>query len=188
MAKENYSNQVCELLAKQLVEEQAEVMKHEAVVDNIKQTIVDKKVAIIKGILLHRAVKLDGGVYYLSEIYSHIDGTTFTIEIGLVISLSSISRNYTLSPREKVLVKEYEERFPYYISDLNNYHEEIFGMMRKMVRMKNRINLSTGIHRTFRFDDATDPNFFKKTGIVMGSYDGISSREVMIEDCRIRMF
>ena len=37
MAKEIYSNQVCELLARQLVEEQAEAMKHEAVVVSTAQ-------------------------------------------------------------------------------------------------------------------------------------------------------
>ena len=188
MAKEIYSNQVCELLARQLVEEQAEAMKHEAVVNNIKQTIVDKKVEVIKKMLHYRGVKYDDGVYYLAEIYSCINGTTFTIELGMVIDPKSIIENYTLSARENVLLQEYKERFPCYRSDLNSYHEEIGSMIGKMARLKNGILVSACIHHTFNFDEATDPDFFKQTGFITGVFNGCKTRMEMLEDCIVELF
>ena len=188
MAKEKYSNQVCELLARQLVEEQAEAMKHEAVVNNIKQTIVDKKVEVIKKMLHYRGVKYDDGVYYLAEIYSCINGTTFTIELGMVIDPKSIIENYTLSARENVLLQEYKERFPCYRSNLNSYHEEIGSMIGKMARLKNGILISACIHHTFNFDEATDPDFFKKTGFTTGRFQSYTANEQMLEDCIVNVF
>lgn len=188
MAKENYSNQVCELLAKQLVEEQAEVMKHEAVVDKIKQTIVDKKVGVIIDKLHYMGVKLDKNVYYIAEIYSCIKDTTFTIEIGMVVAPKSISENYTLSPREKALLQKYEEKFPDYHSFLNAYGEEIRGMMHQMYRMKNGISLLAYFHHTFNFDEVTNPDFFKKTGFTTGRFQSYTANEQMLEDCIVNMF
>ena len=188
MAKENYSNQVCELLARQLVEEQAEMMKHEAVINNIKQSIVDKKVEVIKNKLYFMGVKHDDGVYYLAEIYSCISDTTFTIEIGMVVDPKSISENYTLSPREKALLQKYEDKFPDYHSCLNCYHEEIRGMMSQMYRMKNGITLLAYFHHTFSFDEATNPDFFKKTGFTTGRFQSYTAREQMLEDCIVKLF
>ena len=188
MAKENYSNQVCELLAKQLVEEQAEMMKHEAVINNIKQAIVDKKVEVIKNKLHYRGVKYDGGVYYLAEINSHIEGTKFIIEIGMLVDPKSITKDYTLSPREKDLLQEYKERYLYYSSNLNSYHEEIRGMMRKMYRMKNSIILLAYFHHTFNFDEAIEPDFFKKTGFTTGRFKSYTTHEETLEDCIVNVF
>lgn len=188
MAKENYSNQVCELLARQLVEEQAEVMKHEAIINNIKQTIAEKKVEVIKDILYYSGVKYGDGVYYLAEIYSRIEGTKFIIEIGMVVDPESIKENYTLSAREKALLQKYEDKFPDYQSCLNCYHEEIRDMMHKMYRMKNGITLRSYFHHTFNFDEATDPDFFKKTGFTTGRFQSYTTHEEMLEDCIVKLF
>lgn len=70
-----YSKQVCELLAQQLATEQAEVLKHQAIVEGIQKTIFDKKKEIIKRIVNNYFFSFEDKLYSaLNLMFSESDG------------------------------------------------------------------------------------------------------------------
>lgn len=84
MEKTILENQVCGLLARQLAEEQVEVMKHQAIVENIKKTIVERKRRVVEELTLGRLFCIDGSKVRVTDVMVHVDDNSFRIMLTYV--------------------------------------------------------------------------------------------------------
>jgi hypothetical protein len=180
------SNSVCELLAQQLVEEQAEVIKHQGTVNNIKRTILKKKTEVIKKLVEGRMFKFEGKRVIVIEVSS------FESEDGIFVMLSfaedpvSVNKQTSLTKREKELLAKYSEAFKHCRRHFDEYWgSEALRAAYALGSLKHGISLLDERYWEFSFDKAKDSDFFKTSGITVDAFRGCGYENVLLEDTRV---
>ena len=160
-----YSNSVCELLARQLATEQAEVVKHQAIVENIQKTIFDKKKEIIKRIVNNYFFSFEGKRYSVLDL-------SFGESDGIMIVSITFGEDPTdidmegLTRRETELLKQYRKDYERSIDyEDKEVSSHAIRVARDLYWLKNRINLLRYETNSFHVDQAISPGFFEETGI-----------------------
>lgn len=159
-----YSKKACELLAQELVTEQAEVVKHQAIVEGIRKTIFGKKKEIIKPIVENYFFHFDGRKFSALDLsFSECDNLMF-VSITFGEDPEAVDLEL-LTKREAELMKQYSESYDRAIDDMKGAGEEAIRAARNLLVLKNNVNLLKYVHCTIHTDDANKPEFFVETGI-----------------------
>ena len=187
MKKLIVSNSVCELLAQQLVTEQAEVVKHQGTVNIIKQAILDKKMEVVKRLVRGRMFKFEGKLVIVMKVDSYESENGFVITFTFAEEPVSATRFISLTKREKDLINQYSEAFKHCRQGFDSYWErEVSRLGYALGILKHRISLIEHGSQEFCFDEAKAPDFFRNTGIFVNEFKGCSSRMLMLEETTVR--
>ena len=188
MERMNLSKEVCEQLAQQLVEEQADLVKKEAVVNGLKDAIFRKKTEIIKSKIEYQFFQFDRLMHPLSISFSYCsDYMSVSICFGAVPD-EAIPAGVILTKREKELFEIYKESFNKYLGwEKPEDGMEAWRKILELRQLKNGLNLGKYESWLIRLSDATDPDFFTRTGLTLGGYQGMSLKPTMLEN-RIRRY
>ena len=179
---------VFEKLAQQLVEEQAELIKKEAIVQGLKKAIREKKLEVIEQCVDGKMLKLDGkkGVVAQLECCDCEDSMEIILHFG-VDPIMVVQDVATLTRKERELLREYK---PYYDS-CKCYLDEVLGsdilnIARQLKKLKHGIEIIISYTWHISYDDATQPDFFERTGLAVGGYIGCGVERKMLEDVVFR--
>lgn len=179
-----YSTLVYEQLARQLATEQAEVVKHQAVVDGIKQAIFDKKKDLIMHKIEGRSFKWGGKkvVAIETRIYQDADGLSVYVSFAEVPS--GITRKDVLTKKEKEVCDLYAAAFDDYLSACGDDEakKKVIKVANLLSLLKHHLRLIHFRVWSMKYDEAVDPDFFKKTGLGTGVFKGCSTEELMLEN------
>ena len=188
MAKETNSSEVCMLLARQLIEEQAEVVKHQGVVNGISSAIFRKKAEIIwNRIKKRRMYRREGKKFMVTEVslITQDNGMLATLAIAYE-PVSLVVGRYNLSEREKELVVKYLDIFrkfkddpDYDFSAESSHSVDISDIASKLQELENGIKLVDMIRQKIDFSDAVNPEFYNTSGISY-AYDESTLQYLMI--------
>ena len=175
-----YSNSVCELLAQQYATEQAEVLKHQAIVESISKTIFDKKKEIIKRIVNNYFFNFDGKVYSALDLDFGECANTLIVSITFGEDPVYIDQE-GLTRRETELLKQYWKEFDRSIDfkDKEAGHHAVRAA-EDLCWLKNRISLLKHEAYAFNIDHAVKPGFFEETGIRIWTRGGTRELESFI--------
>lgn len=169
MEKKFITKNVCEHLAEQLVAEQAALVKQEAIVDVLMQTLKEKKKEIIKNCL-------EGEIFkFRNKRVVAIDATFNYWENGLLVRVwfaeSPVSRlngRAKLTRREKVLFDEYKKAFKSFRWSFNEeVSKEIQEIARQLRRLKHSIDLIEYRCWNFNNENFFSPDNFKNSGLYL---------------------
>ena len=186
MANIFVSNSVCELLAQQLVEEQAEVIKHQGTVNYIKQTIMEKKTEVIKKLVEGRMYKFEGKRVIVIEVSSFESKDGIFVMLSFAEDPASAKKHTSLTKREKVLLAKYSEAFKHCRHHFDDYwRNEALTAAYALGSLKHGISLHDERYWEFSFDEAKDPSFFKTSGITVDAFRGCGYENVLLEDTRV---
>lgn len=179
---------VFEKLAQQLVEEQAELIKKEAIVQGLKKAIREKKLSIVKQCVEGKMLKLDGktGVVAQLECCDCEDSMKILLHFG-VDPIMAVQNDATLTKKERKLLQKYKQ----YYGSCKCYLDEVLGsdvldIARQLKKLKHGIELIIPYAWHISYDDATQPDFFVKTGLAVGGYIGCGVERKMLEDVVFR--
>ena len=173
-----YSKQVCGLLAQQLVTEQAEVLKHQAVVESIWKTIVEKKTDIIKRIVNGNFFRIDGIRYLALKLSIEENGDMLVVDITFGITPDVIGSEEKLTRREAELLKEYRDNYDKTIfGNIGEYGGKAVHAARELKYLKNQIYLLR--IKSFNIDmtKAFEPKFFEESGLLIRDCRGARNLE-----------
>lgn len=185
MAKHLITNKVCELLAQQLSTEQAEVVKHQAVVDGIMNRIFEAKKSLIMDKIQNDFFRIDGKKVYAIDV--QVDQLENKISVCVNFAVSpdyAIQEGIILTKREAELFADYRKAFKQcfrYSSDGATV-DQLKHLAISLKRLKNQVCLTFCHFWDISYDDATDPDFLKRTGLTTGEFDGYTTRKRMLED------
>lgn len=186
MANIFVSNSVCELLAQQLVEEQAEVIKHQGTVNNIKLAIRVKKTEVIKKLVEGRMYKFEGKRVIVIEVSSFESKDGIFVMLSFAEDPASVNKQTSLTKREKDLLAKYSEAFKHCRHRFDEYWRgEALRAAYALGSLKHGINLLDERLWEFSFDQAKDPDFFKTSGITVDAFRGCGYENVLLEDTRV---
>ena len=172
-----YSNSVCELLAQQLATEQADVVKHQAIVESIQKTIFSKKKEIIKRIVDTYFFYFEGKRYSALDLsFGESDGKLI-VSINFGIDPTEIDLE-GLTRRETELLKQYRKDFERSIDyEDKEACSHAISVARSVYWLKNRINLLRFETNSIHIDQAISPGFFEETGINIRTRGGLRDLE-----------
>ena len=169
-----YCKSIIEHLAQQLVSEQVEVIKHQALVDTIKQAIKEKKLSIIHDLINDQIFYIDHKYYFVQEINAEDMSDGFEVAVTLVELDPSID-DTNLTKRERELLAEYKQ------VSLSGCWCGLFELSQSLAVLKHGIKLVKRIYTRFYFDDASEPEFNEQSGIKVGC-KGVNGRSLLLED------
>lgn len=177
-----YSSQVCEQLACELVTEQAQLLKHEALVNELKATIVEGKKQLIKKLILGKEFLLEGKRMVAIEIsfFERLDDMEVTVTMGLDPDECIMPDSAT--KREQRLLGLYKDSF----YSCKEYQDETSGSeasywAHRLFRLKNHHLLTQCFWGRIDFANATTPGFFEQSGIVIHEENGYYMLEDLVQ-------
>lgn len=182
MAKDTYfSSQVCEQLARELVHEQAELLKHETLIRAIKAKIVEGKKQLIESVILGRTFKIDGK----KTTVIRVDYDEFPNALRVIITLGlrpeDVRIPYSLTKKEKELINDYEDLLQFCKEDRDYTPHEAADVALELKTLKNGICLTYIDTCLIDMSNATTHGFFEESGFEVLD-DGVMS---MLEDLEI---
>lgn len=179
MNKNFFNNQVCEQLARELVTEQAELLKHETLVKEIKAKLVEGKRQLIKKLIEGKDIYLDGRkrTALLVSFEVEEDRMMVVVTMGLEADHFTVPRN--LTKREKELVQDYKF---FLDSCKGEFYEddgvEAIEVADKLAELRNQIRLTYCTAWEIDFCNATTPDFFENSGLEVHRENG----DYLLED------
>ena len=168
MNEKNFPPKLCELLAQQLVEEQAELVKREAVVEQIKCSLREKKMEVIKRRLVGRVIRYNHRKFIVTEI----ERDDYDNGLFVMVRLGEIPNAYLertdLTKREKELLLDYKEALKSCRWNLTPQRSERVRDAVEQIRpLKHGINLEEFFNGCFNFEEFSQPGFFNHSGITV---------------------
>ena len=190
MDKVFVSNQVCEQLARQLVEEQAEMLKHKAIVEGIKQAILQKKTEVIKEKVAGKLFRLSKMSALVLDVFGTDLENDFAITFRFVESPDSILRNqHQFTRKEKVLIDDYTSAFCEYTKHPSRDAErKLYNISNHLELLKHGIKPVTLGFRRFSYDEAAEPEFFEKTGIEVDGFQRMTCEPMDLKDVAAKRY
>lgn len=189
MEVEFNSSKTCELLARQLVEEQAELLKRTSLVKSIKETIREKKLEVIKYRTEGKLFKIHGDRCIVTEVRSIHFENEMCFALTFVAEATNSVEGKKLTKKESDLIIQYEATFKKYKNNYwdKNWVSKIIGIANELACLKNGIRLIDDMFMWgFGFDDATKPGFFDETGIYIQVIENYQPKKYKLEELRVR--
>ncbi len=182
MAKEIYfSNEVCEQLARELVTEQAELVKHETLVKEIKAKLVDGKMQLVKHLILGKEFYYDGKkrTALLVDFYNEQDALRLVITMGLETEGKVPSKG--LTRKEKELVQDYKTNV-YFLKEGYDDESGIYAIEAadELRWLKHGIHLTYCTYWVIDLLNATTPGFFEESSLYVKRPNGTFLLEDLI--------
>lgn len=160
---------LCEQLAKELLKEEAEVLKHEAAIKNIKQIIVEKKKELIKDYIdfCHYNIKgMESEIVYFKLSPENTNADYMVLDAYLAALPSSIPSNIEMTPAETRMIEKYKKAFSKYHKDRTDENGcKIVKLARALFSLKHGIDLFHHCHNIIDFDEIANTEFFDHTDI-----------------------
>jgi hypothetical protein len=185
MTELRISNKVCGLLAQQLASEKAETFRHLAIVKSIQNTIIEKKTSLVRNLLMGKSLKIRNRVYVVLEVTAKDYEDIFTINLMVAEEPYSATKDINLTKMETKCVAKYDEYLLKCIDHgcSKDWQRKVQDTAIEIYKLKHGILLVKPIFRTFEFEDAVAPSFFKQTDIFVNGnelYKGKLIEETII--------
>ena len=184
MKQELISREVCEQLAFQLVTEQATLVKQEAVVEGIIETLKEKKKEIIRKRLEGKLFKLDDSkvVAIAVDYYDLKNG--MWVDVCFAKEPESFLKDKTnLTKKEQSLLSKYQKLFKRCRWEFNKEaSKEIQNISRELHQLKHGLLLTDCRSWSFSIEEFSSNTFFRNSGLYvdnMSKYGG----SILIENC-----
>lgn len=175
------SKPVCEYLAQQLLEEQAEVVKHQAIVEGIRKAVFDKKKEIVRRILEDYFFSFDGIMHSTLDISFGDCSTALLVSMTFGKDPETVDKE-SLTRREAELVRQYRKSFEKSFDGMDKEAgREAIRAARDLYGLKNKLNLLRFDTFMFELNDAVKPSFFEETGIRIRTRAGSRDLESYIK-------
>ena len=177
MDKVIFSTEVCEQLAQQLVTEQAEIVKREAIVEGLRKTLIEKKKSLIRDCVDGQMFKLDDKKY--AVLHLRIDERED--ELWVSVTFGECPDHYLdnkkgLTKAEQDALAEYTKAFDICYRGLNKEDgDRAYDVANRLARMKHGLNFITCRWWTFYYEDFNRPGYFKSSGL---TYTSASNRDI----------
>jgi hypothetical protein len=174
MKKDFYLTEVCERLAGDLVREQATLLKHEAIVKDIKAKLVEGKQQLIKQLILGKVFDYkDQKMTALCVDFGELKDNML-VEVTMGMSPEYYIQNCALTKREKLLIDDYESLCEHCREEADDYFgNEARETAYELMRLKNGVWLIRTYSWEVDFSNAGSTDFFKESGLVVHE-EGIS--------------
>ncbi len=182
MAKEIYfSNQVCEQLARELVTEQAELVKHETLVKEIKAKLVDGKMQLVKHLIVGKEFYYDGKKRTALQVDFYEEQDTLRLVITMGLETESRVPSKGLTRKEKELVQEYKTNV-HFLKEGHDYESGSYAIdaANELRFLKHRIHLIYCTYWVIDLNNATTPGFFEESGLYVKRPNGTFLLEDLI--------
>ncbi len=168
-----FSSEVCKQLACELVTEQAEVVKHESLVKEIRGTLILGKQQLIKKLLMGKELFVDGKKRVVLNLEFDMCDDIMKVLITSGQNPDNIFMPCSLTKRESELVRNYK----YYLQECQESSNEEFGPLavetaNELSCLKNQITLTRINYCDVDFSNATTSGFFEQSGLVVRKGDG----------------
>ena len=174
MAKDfQISAQVCEQLARELVTEQAEMVKHEALVREIKAKLVDGKKQLIKHLIEGKVFFYDG-----KKITAlHVDFCEEQDELRVMITMGHETESRVpskgLTRKEKELVYAYKTNVLFLKQGIGNDSGiDAVQAAAELRWLKHGIHLTYCNYWVIDLSNATTPGFYNESGLYVKRPNG----------------
>lgn len=182
MAKDFFSSEVCELLARELVTEQAELLKHEVLVKEIKAKLIEGKKQLIKKLIVGETFLIDGKKRTALDVAFEDNNEGIWVSFIFGLYPSEIIKPQDLTEKEKELLKEYCD----YLLDFKDVLADWAGRdaidcARKLWIHEHEMYLTTVEDFDIDLSNATTPGFFEQTGLMVYERD----KCCMLEDLMV---
>lgn len=174
MKKDFYLTEVCERLAGDLVREQTTLLKHEAIVKEIKAKIVEGKQQLIKQLILGKVFDYKGQkMTALCVDFGELKDNML-VEVTMGMSPDYYIQNFALTKREKLLIDDYRSLCENCRVEEDDYFgKEAIDTAYELMRLKNGVWLVRTYSWEVDFSNVTTSEFFKESGLVVHE-EGIS--------------
>ena len=174
-----YSSQVCKELACDLVTEQAELLKHESLVEQIKTKLVEGKQQLIEHLILGKELYYKGKKRTALHVNFYLEGDKMEVVVTMGIAPDGLVPRNRLTKKERMLVDDYKDLL---YCCKNRSYENCFRDTLKVAdelrSLKNGICLTNEPCWVIDFGNATTPGFFEQTRLEVYGADG----HYMLED------
>jgi hypothetical protein len=178
-----FENEVYQHMATKLMEEEAEVFRHKAVVAGIKESILEKKKEVINN-------RIEGYHFeYHNKLVTAIrtSVTNFGLEMSVNVTFAEnperVKSIYQLTKKETELLKEYETLYRLLQEDLNDeVINNLICIAIELKVLKHGLNLITRDVWTIPYKDASKPEFYKETGLVYSKGYTFLHKPILLED------
>lgn len=167
MAKDLFfSRDVCEQLARELVTEQAELLKHEALVKTMKAKIIEGKEQLINSLIGGKTFKARGGKRTALEITYYEEPDALMVVVTFGRNPEDVVKGVRLTRREKALIEDYD----WLRSGCANGFSDGDGIdaistAEKLQTLKNHIYLVYPCVWKIDLRNPVSSDFFKKSGL-----------------------
>ena len=182
MNKVFFSSQVCGRLACELVTKQAELLKHETLVKEIKAKLVEGKKQLIKKLIERKTFLLNGKkrTVLLVEFDEYQDNMRVELTMGLDPDEIDLPTNMTR--KEKELLMDYKDYLLVIHEDQSEWAcIDALEIANELKSLKNGIYLSYVTIGEIDFSKATTSGFFEQSGIEIRNEGGC----YMLEDLEL---
>ena len=178
-----FENEVYQHMATKLMEEEAEVFRHKAVVAGIKESILEKKQEVIKNLI--EGYRFE----YHNKLVTAV--RTLVINFGLYMSVSvtfaenpeRVKSLYQLTKKESELLKDYEILYRLLREGLNEkVINNLICIAVELKDLKHGLNLITTDVWTIPYKDASKADFFNESGLVYSKGISFLQKPVLLED------
>lgn len=173
-----FSRDVCEQLARELVTEQAELLKHEALVKTMKAKIIEGKEQLINSLIGGKTFKARRGNRTALEITYYEEPDSLMVVVNFGLDPKYVTKDVPLTRREKSLIEDYEWLIGSGANGFSNGDGiDAVKSARKLEVLKHHIYL---VYPSVWKIDLTNPDssdFFKRSGLEVEDGKGM-----MLED------
>ena len=168
MAKDFFSKEVCEKLAQELVTEQAELLKHEALVKTMKEKLVEGKKQLIRSLIVGKTFLFEGKRMTALAIDFYVEADSMVVYVTFGLDAADVVGDRRLTRKEKRLLKEYNMlrkfcREPGY----EDVEKETLEAAETLALLKNGINLRRYYGWTVDFSNPSSSNFFTESSMTV---------------------
>jgi len=180
------SSQVCGLMAQQLAEAQAEIVKQEGVVRALKQAIIEAKTAAVRYAVVGRLFRYEGMKSKVLEMFVVETDCGMLVQLYMGAESKSVLQKYQLTKAEQRCMNVYEDAYKNsYLQGDQSFAKAAIRAGEKMRRLKYKLELIRVAWQKIDFSEALDPKFLKGTGIRTSEFRGMSPDPVMLDDLKI---
>ena len=171
MAKEFFTSEVCERLARELVTEQAELIKHGALVREIKAKLIEGKELLIKKLIAGKTFLIDGKKRTALDVSFEDYDERLYVYLTFGLYPSEIDWPQDLTEDERELLDDYCD----YLFDFKDVladwaGQDALNCARELRCHRNQMYLTRVEDYEIDLSKANTPGFFEESGIVV--YEG----------------
>lgn len=174
-----FNSEICKQLACDLVTEQAQLMKHEALANEIKAKIVEGKQKLIKKLILGKEIILDEKKLVVVDVNFYDNKDTMGVDVAMVMHPDNYKMPYALTRREQQFVDELRDLVPscrdFFFDSLG---KDTLHTAEELIDLKHGIKLHKYRYWEIDFSSASTPGFFEQSGLEVRKEDGY----YMLED------
>ncbi len=183
------STRVNEQLAQQLVTEQAEVVRHQAVVDGIKKAIMAKKRDVILKATQGKLLKWHDKPVIVLEVTMLDLGEKFEVTLTFALEPTMALLGHELTKGETHLVTLYQNYFDEckygYDAGLT---ENVICFTDELAKLKHQIELIRKVSWNISYDDSLCSRFYTSTGLGIDIYEGPNIKSMTLEETCLKRY